>query len=102
MRLKDKVAIITGAGSGIGREAALIFAREGATVVVGELSEEAGSRTVVEIEAAGGAATFVRTDVSQAADVENLVSRTEDQFGRVDVIFNNAGIFPDEDASVTN
>lgn len=102
MRLQDKVAIITGGASGIGREAALIFAREGATVVVADLSDEAGHRIVGEIEAAGGTASFVRTDVSRAADVENLVSETERLYRKLNVIFNNAGIFPDNDGSVTD
>lgn len=100
MRLQDRVAIITGAGSGIGREAALLFAGEGATVVVADLGEESGQRTAREVKDAGGAAAFVRTDVSRATDVERLVAETERRFGRLDVIFNNAGIFPDQDGSV--
>jgi NAD(P)-dependent dehydrogenase (short-subunit alcohol dehydrogenase family) len=102
MRLQDKVAIITGAGSGIGREAALIFAREGARVVVADLNDRAGEATVAAIQGSGGAAFYVHTDVSNAASVENMVRTTEDHFGKLDVIFNNAGIFPDADASVVN
>jgi NAD(P)-dependent dehydrogenase (short-subunit alcohol dehydrogenase family) len=102
MRLQDKVAIITGAGSGIGREAALIFAREGARVVVADLNDQAGEATVAAIGGSGGAAFYVHTDVSNAASVENMVRTTEDHFGQLDVIFNNAGIFPDADASVVN
>lgn len=102
MRLQDKVAIITGAGSGIGREAALIFAREGARVVVAEVNDQAGEATVAAIQGSGGDAFYVHTDVSKAASVENMVRTTEDRFGRLDVIFNNAGIFPDADASVVN
>lgn len=102
MRLQAKVAIITGAGSGIGREAALIFAREGARVVVADLNEEAGTRTVEAIAAAGGEAIFVATNVAQAANVEALVQEAETRFGRLDVIFNNAGIFPDADGSVVD
>ena len=102
MRLQDKVAIITGAGSGIGREAALIFAREGARVVVADLNDQAGEATVAAIQGSGGAAFYVHTDVSKAASVENMVRTTEDHFGKLDVIFNNAGIFPDADASVVN
>lgn len=102
MRLQDKVAIITGAGSGIGREAALIFAREGAAVVVADLKDQDGVAVVDEIKAAGGEALFVHTDVAQAASVEALMAATEERFGRLNVIFNNAGIFPDADGSVTD
>ena len=102
MRLQDKVAIITGAGSGIGREAALIFAREGARVVVADLNDQAGEATVAAIQGSGGDAFHVHTDVSKAASVENMVRTTEDHFGQLNVIFNNAGIFPDADASVVN
>ena len=102
MRLQDKVAIITGAGSGIGREAALIFAREGARVVVAEVNDPAGEATVAAIQGSGGDAFYVHTDVSKAASVENMVRTTEDHFGQLNVIFNNAGIFPDADASVVN
>jgi NAD(P)-dependent dehydrogenase (short-subunit alcohol dehydrogenase family) len=102
MRLQDKVAIITGAGSGIGREAALIFAREGARVVVADMNEDAGTQTVDDIIGAGGEAIFVSTNVAQAASVEALVRETESRFGKLDVIFNNAGIFPDADGSVVD
>ncbi|MGI8826362.1 MAG: glucose 1-dehydrogenase [Chloroflexota bacterium] len=102
MRLQDKVAIITGAASGIGREAALIFAREGARVVIGDMNEAGGRQAVADIEGNGGEAVFVKTDVSRAADVENLVRAAEERFGKLNVIFNNAGIFPDADASVVD
>jgi NAD(P)-dependent dehydrogenase (short-subunit alcohol dehydrogenase family) len=102
MRLKDKVALITGAGSGIGREAALLFASEGASVVVAEVDEKGGRATAASIVAAGGASLFVRADVSRAADAEAMVAATEETFGRLDVIFNNAGIFPDADGSVVS
>jgi NAD(P)-dependent dehydrogenase (short-subunit alcohol dehydrogenase family) len=85
MRLPDKVAIITGAGSGIGREAALIFAREGARVVVADMNEDAGAQTVEDITSAGGAATFVSTNVAQAASVEAMVQEAEGRFGKLDV-----------------
>jgi NAD(P)-dependent dehydrogenase (short-subunit alcohol dehydrogenase family) len=101
MRLENKVAIITGAGSGIGREAALIFAREGARVVIGDVNDQGGQQTVADIEAAGGQALYRHTDVSRAADVEALVQAAEDTYGKLDIIFNNAGIFPDADGSVT-
>jgi NAD(P)-dependent dehydrogenase (short-subunit alcohol dehydrogenase family) len=100
MRLKDKVTLITGAGSGIGREAALLFAREGASVVVAEVADDAGRRTAADIEKAGGRAHFVHADVSQGNDVRAMVGEAEKTYGRVNVLFNNAGVFPDADGSV--
>ncbi len=92
MKLNQKVAIVTGAGSGIGRATALLFAREGARVVVADVAESAGRETVAQIEAGGGEAVFVRVDVSQAAEVENMVRVAVDRFGGLDVLFNNAGL----------
>ena len=89
MRVRDKVAIITGAGSGIGREAALLFAQEGAKVVVADMMEKAGCETV---ELIGGSALFVKVDVSDWDDVARLIGETVAHFGRVDILFNNAGI----------
>ncbi len=100
MRLKDKVALITGAGSGIGREAALLFAREGASVVVAEVADDAGRQTAADIEKAGGRAHFVHADVSRGDDVREMVEEAEKTYGRVNVLFNNAGVFPDADGSV--
>jgi NAD(P)-dependent dehydrogenase (short-subunit alcohol dehydrogenase family) len=102
MRLKDKVALITGAGSGIGREAALLFANEGAAVVVADVAEAPGRETVGAIEAAGGRARFVRADVSKAQDVQAMVAAAERSYGCLNVLFNNAGIFPAADGSVTD
>jgi len=100
MRLRDKVCIITGAGSGMGRTAALMFAAEGAKIVVAEFSEPAGSETVRLVREAGGEATFVRTDVSNEADAKAMVDHAVATFGRVDVLYNNAGIMPEADHSV--
>ncbi|AQQ54709.1 SDR family NAD(P)-dependent oxidoreductase [Planococcus lenghuensis] len=92
MRLKDKVAIITGAGSGQGKAAAKIFAGQGARVVVAEMNEEAGRETAEEVTAAGGEAFFYKTDVSDEANVKALVEEVQNRFGSIDVLFNNAGI----------
>lgn len=100
MRLKDKVAIITGGGGGMGRVAATMFAAEGARVVVAEFSEAAGNETVRLIKAAGGEATFVCVDVSSEADAKAMVDHAVSTYGRLDVLYNNAGIMPEADHSV--
>jgi NAD(P)-dependent dehydrogenase (short-subunit alcohol dehydrogenase family) len=100
MRLKDKVALITGAGSGIGREAALLFAKEGARVVAVDMNDAAGKETVAAIEKDGGQATFVHADVSRSVDAEAMVAAAKKAYGRLNVLFNNAGIFPANDGSV--
>lgn len=92
MRLKDKVAVITGAGVGIGREAALLFSREGAKVVVADIAPETGEETAQLIKQRGGEAIFVRADVSKASDAERLVSETIARYGRLDILYNNAGV----------
>jgi NAD(P)-dependent dehydrogenase (short-subunit alcohol dehydrogenase family) len=90
--LQGTVAIVTGAGSGIGQSTALAFAREGVKVVVSDVVEEAGEQTVKMITGAGGVAIFVKCDVSKSADVQELVKQTIDAFGRLDFACNNAGI----------
>jgi NAD(P)-dependent dehydrogenase (short-subunit alcohol dehydrogenase family) len=92
MRLTGKVALITGAGSGIGRETALLFAREGAAIAVAELDMKAGERTAAEIQQAGGRAIALKADVSKGADARAMIERTEKELGRLDVLMNNAGI----------
>lgn len=92
MRLQGKVAVVTGAGNGMGRSTAILFAREGAAVVIGDVDTAGGSSAVAEIEAAGGRAVFQRCDVSREADVAALVDLAEQRYGKLDTIFNNAGI----------
>jgi NAD(P)-dependent dehydrogenase (short-subunit alcohol dehydrogenase family) len=90
-QFEKKVALVTGAASGIGKAAALAFAREGAKVVVADIAKEGGAETVRLIEEAGGEAIFVRCEISSAADVEAMVRTAVDTFGRLDCAFNNAG-----------
>lgn len=91
-RLQDKIAIVTGGGTGIGRGISLGFAREGAMVVIANRRQETGSRVVREIESAGGRAQFVQTDIRSLEDVDNLVQRTAEMFERIDILVNNAGM----------
>jgi NAD(P)-dependent dehydrogenase (short-subunit alcohol dehydrogenase family) len=92
MRLQDKVAIITGAASGIGRASAILFANEGARVMAVDLNEEGVARTAGDIEGAGRSCTFRRCDVSDTVQVQETVEATLKKLGRIDVLFNNAGI----------
>jgi NAD(P)-dependent dehydrogenase (short-subunit alcohol dehydrogenase family) len=90
--MKGKIALVTGAGSGIGKSAALIFAHRGCSVAVVDLNPEGGAQTVKEIEGAGGKALFLETDVAESAQVQEMVRKTVEHFGRLDYAFNNAGI----------
>jgi NAD(P)-dependent dehydrogenase (short-subunit alcohol dehydrogenase family) len=93
MRLIDKVALITGGNSGIGRATALLFAQEGARVALTGRNEERGNNVVEEIRRTSGRAFFIRSDVRIAKDCERAVDETLRQFGRLDILFNNAGVF---------
>lgn len=92
MRLKDKVAIITGAASGNGKEIAILFAKEGAKVVVSDIDEKLGKGVAEQINKDGGKAIFVKCDVTSPADAEALVRETVNEYGGLDVLVNNAGI----------
>jgi NAD(P)-dependent dehydrogenase (short-subunit alcohol dehydrogenase family) len=92
MKLSDRVALITGGGSGIGRATAELFAREGARVVVADLNGTAASQTVQQIRSDGGEAISIQVDVSKAKDVEEMVTYTLSSYGQVDILFNSAGI----------
>ncbi len=92
MRLKDKVTLITGSGSGIGKSTALLFAKEGAHVIINDLDVAKGNETVAEIRAAGGSGQFIQADVTQPESVRGMVEQMIGDCGRVDVLFNNAGI----------
>ena len=91
-QLDGKVALITGAGSGIGRASALAFAREGARVAVADIVVEGGEETVRMVQEAGGEAFFIKVDVANAAEVEAMVNTVVDTYGRIDCAYNNAGI----------
>jgi NAD(P)-dependent dehydrogenase (short-subunit alcohol dehydrogenase family) len=92
MRLEDKVAIVTGGGSGIGRATAELFAREGAKVVVADYKADMGREAVQAIQDAGGEALFAEVDVSDSAQVQNVVQASLNTYGGIDILFNNAGV----------
>jgi NAD(P)-dependent dehydrogenase (short-subunit alcohol dehydrogenase family) len=100
-RLEGKVALITGAASGMGKVAAGLFASEGARVMLADVIDEAGEAAANEIVDDGGEAAFVQADVSSAVDAERMVAQALERFGSLAVLYNNAGIFPDDDGSVT-
>lgn len=93
MKLQDKVAIITGAGSGFGKETSKLFAREGAKIICVDLNIETAKETAEEIAAAGGNAIALQADVSNEEDVANFIKKAIDEYGKIDILFNNAGIF---------
>jgi NAD(P)-dependent dehydrogenase (short-subunit alcohol dehydrogenase family) len=102
MRLRDKVVLITGAASGMGRLAATTFAGEGARVVAVDVLAPAGEAVAVEVARTGGQALFVQADVGREDQVRTAVRRAVERFGRLDVLYNNAGIFPEQDSSVVD
>jgi len=91
MKLRDRVAIITGAGSGMGRASAILFAKEGAKVIVADLNEETGKETIEQIKNNGGEAVFVKVDVSNEDDVKKMIQTAVDHFGKITILFNIAG-----------
>lgn len=101
-RLDGRVALVTGAGSGIGWESSNLFASEGASVVCADIDEESARKTVDTINASGGDAIAVRADVSSDADVAAMVSATEEAFGGLHILFNNAGIMHGDDGDAQN
>ena len=90
MRLNNKIAIITGAASGIGRATAVRFAQEGAKVIVADINEQGGQETVARVKAAGGEATFVKTDVGNETDIQHMIETAVQTYGGLDVLYNNA------------
>ncbi len=100
MRLEGKIALITGAGSGIGRACAELFAREGACVAIAEIDSATGESVCKQVQAAGGKALFVKTDVSKPESVEEAVNRTVAEFGGLDILYNNVGGSTMQDGSV--
>lgn len=102
MRLKNKIAFITGAGMGIGRAACLLFAKEGASIIAIDIDKGAGAETVDQIKKMGGQGIFVRCDVGVEEDVKNAIEKGFDTYQRLDILFNNAGVlWRDKDLEVT-
>ena len=95
MRLQDKVAVITGGANGIGKETALLFAKNGAKLVLADFDAAAGAQTLEELRAGGADVEFVQTDVSNREDVQRMVDITLERFSRIDILINNAGITRD-------
>src|SRR6476620_6646398 len=97
IRLKGKVALITGAGSGIGRESSLLWASEGASIVAVDIDQTSAQHTADAVSAAGGRAIAVQADVSRAQDCERMIAMAESDCGKLNIIFNNAGIMHSQD-----
>jgi len=91
-KLDGKVAVVTGAASGLGRASAIRFAKEGAAVVIADLNSQGGELVVSEIAAAGGRAVYQRTDATSEADIKALIDRAVREWGRLDITYNNAGV----------
>lgn len=102
MRLKNKVAVITGAAGGIGRATCLLFAEHGAKIIAVDINEKEGIETIQEINAHGGQALFIKADVSKAADCKNMIEAALEKYGQLDILFNNAGIMHDQDDDAVN
>jgi NAD(P)-dependent dehydrogenase (short-subunit alcohol dehydrogenase family) len=102
MRLMDKVAIITGAGAGIGQAAALLFAKEGAKVVIADLDPRTGKETLGQIKKDGGDGLFIKVDVTRIRDVKKMIEETLRHFGKIDILVNNAGIYTKGDVVTTS
>ncbi|MBI2069216.1 MAG: glucose 1-dehydrogenase [Elusimicrobia bacterium] len=102
MRLKNKVCLITGAASGMGKVACRIFAKEGANIIALDLNDKAGAEVAAEIKSSGGQAVYEHCDVAKAQDVERAIKAGVKAFGKLDVLYNNAGIFLEKDHSVTD
>jgi NAD(P)-dependent dehydrogenase (short-subunit alcohol dehydrogenase family) len=97
MRLKNKVALITGGASGIGKASAILFAKEGAKIIIADVNDDEGHKLKKEILSNGGEVIYVHADVSKAADCEAMVESAEAEYGRLDILFNNAGIMDSQD-----
>ena len=92
MRLQGKVAVITAAGSGIGRASALAFAAEGSRVMVADIDAAGGQETVALVKTAGGEASFIQTDVTRTDDLSRMIKVTVETYGRLDILYNHAGM----------
>jgi NAD(P)-dependent dehydrogenase (short-subunit alcohol dehydrogenase family) len=102
VRLQNKVALITGGGGGIGRETALLFAQEGASVVITDVNDESGHETAKLVDEQGGQALYLHADVSQASDCQAMVAAAEETYGALHILFNNAGIMHSQDDDAIN
>ncbi len=101
-RLQDRVAVVTGAGMGLGQAVATLFSDEGASVLVADVNQPSGQETVEKIQARGGKAVFARTDVTRSADVDNMVRAAVESFGRLDILINNVGVQVDKGVADTS